>query len=299
MKWAAAASVCVASLGLGAATASADPTTDQCLASSLSGQQLQGKGKLLDARKQLLVCAAASCPDAVKADCTERATEVDKAIPTVVFDAKDGSGSDRSAVRVAVDGVQVADHLDGLPIAVDPGQHTFTFSMAGAPAVQRNLLIVEGEKARHEHIVMTAPDAPGPAAPSPAPPVSAPETSASSWSSRKTAALITAGAGVVGLGVGTVSGLIASSDWSKARSECNTQTCPNHGGAVQDHDATTTAATVSTVGFIAGGVLLAGGAVLFFTAPSGSSPSTDSASLRVVPSAGPGAAAMLLQGTFR
>jgi hypothetical protein len=60
------------------------------------------------------------------------------------------------------------------------------------------------------------------------------------------------------------------------------------------------------VAFVAGGVLLAGGAVLFFTAPS----STESAapavaasrspvtSLAAAPMAGPGSAGVLVQGNF-
>jgi hypothetical protein len=44
------------------------------------------------------------------------------------------------------------------------------------------------------------------------------------------------------------------------------------------------AATISTVGFVAGGVLLAGGAVLFFTAPQSKRPVSVGASF--VPGAG-------------
>jgi hypothetical protein len=42
---------------------------------------------------------------------------------------------------------------------------------------------------------------------------------------------------------------------------------------MKDHDTATTDATISTIGFIAGGVLAAGGLTLFFVAPKGNAPS--------------------------
>jgi hypothetical protein len=303
--WLAAGMLVVPAVVLGPATASAAPNLEQCLASSQTGQEQKHAGKLLEARRELLVCAAASCPDAVKADCAELLDAIERALPTVAFDAKDDAGVDLSAVRVAVDGVEVADHLDGLPIPVDPGRHTFTFTMAERSPVERTFIIVEGEKARHERIVIPGPG-PVPVATAPAPPpASAPppvpaapvpnESSPSSWSTQKTLAVAAAGAGVAGVVVGSVFGLTASSDWSRAQRECNATTCPDRNAALIDHDATTSAAAVSTVAFVAAGVLLAGGVVLFLTAPSGA---PSAASLQVAPAAGPGTGGMLLRGRF-
>src|SRR5208282_3193173 len=74
---------------------------------------------------------------------------------------------------------------------------------------------------------------------------------------------------------GAIFGLLASSAWNTAQSDCpgNTlATCPNHAGAVNDHSTTVTDATISTVGFIAGGALVAGGVTLFIL---GASPSPE------------------------
>jgi hypothetical protein len=67
--------------------------------------------------------------------------------------------------------------------------------------------------------------------------------------------------------LGAITGSMAASSWSSSKSACSTTSCPNHDKAVRDHDDAVTFATISTIGFIAGPVLVAAGGVLFFTAP--------------------------------
>ena len=77
-----------------------------------------------------------------------------------------------------------------------------------------------------------------------------------------------AAAGVIGIGVGVFYGLKASSKWSDQQTHCaSTANCPNHAQALSDHDGATVYGGFSTLGFIIGGVLLAGGATLFLLAP--------------------------------
>jgi serine/threonine-protein kinase len=78
--------------------------------------------------------------------------------------------------------------------------------------------------------------------------------------------------GVVGLGLGTIFGLQAMSKKNDAQSECPNK-CATADGVAKWNDAAS-AGTVSTVGFIIGAVGLAGGAVLWFTAPSGDASKT-------------------------
>ena len=107
--------------------------------------------------------------------------------------------------------------------------------------------------------------------------------------------MVLGGVGVVGLVVGGVMGASASSSWSSSQSECQSPTsCSNHAQAVNDHDSAVSAATVSTVAFIGGGVLVAAGAVLWFTAPK-ARPQTG---LRIVPSVGANGAGLTLAGGF-
>jgi serine/threonine-protein kinase len=78
-------------------------------------------------------------------------------------------------------------------------------------------------------------------------------------------------AGVVGLGVGSVFGLRAMSINDDAKGHCpQSPRCNDPEGPELTRDAQS-AATVSTIAFVAGAALLVGGAILWFTAPSRSS----------------------------
>lgn len=90
-------------------------------------------------------------------------------------------------------------------------------------------------------------------------------------SSQRTIAIVTGAFGAAGVLVGTVAGVVALSRRSTGERECPKDVysfrCPTEEGSSAWNTAST-AGHVSTVGFIAGGVLLAGAAVLWFTAPS-------------------------------
>lgn len=90
-------------------------------------------------------------------------------------------------------------------------------------------------------------------------------------STQRTVAIGIAGAGVAGVAVGTVAGLMALGARSSAEQACPEATyhfrCPTTKGT-DDWNSATSAGNVSTVGFIVGAVALAGAAVLWFTAPS-------------------------------
>jgi hypothetical protein len=75
-------------------------------------------------------------------------TEVEAAMPSVSFAAKDQSGKDTTDVRVSIDGQFLTDVLDGKSIAVDPGSHTLRFEHAGDAPIEQALVVREGEKSR-------------------------------------------------------------------------------------------------------------------------------------------------------
>jgi hypothetical protein len=82
---------------------------------------------------------------------------------------------------------------------------------------------------------------------------------------QRTLAVIALGVGVVGVGLGAGFGLASSSKWSEAKKGCAPSGCdPASVEAGRDAGAL---ADVSTASFIAGGVALAGAAILWFTAP--------------------------------
>jgi len=96
----------------------------------------------------------------------------------------------------------------------------------------------------------------------------------------RTAGLAVTGLGVVGVAVGTIFGLTAKSKNDDAASQCPSNACPNQQGVSLTEDARH-AATISTVGFVAGGLLVAGGLTLYFTAPK-----DQRTALRLAPSVG-------------
>lgn len=102
-----------------------------------------------------------------------------------------------------------------------------------------------------------------------------------------------AGLGVAGLIVGGVFAASASSKNDDSKAECRSEApnlCSQAGKDLRD-DAQS-AGTVATVGFVAGALLIGGGAALFFTAPKASS-STPNMALAPTPGG------LLLRGSFQ
>src|ERR1700690_576537 len=259
-------------------------TMSECLSANENSITLRSNHKLRQARDQALACAASSCPDEVRDTCQNRITELSAAIPTIVFLAKDSSGHDLVAVRVWMDGELLADRLDGAGLPIDPGPHTFTFEVAGQPAVELSLVIGEGHKDRHETVILGAAAAPiASAMPSPIGllPSGPPAMARTPSDGQRIVGVVAGAVGVVGLGIGTVFGVLAASDWSNAKAYCADPlpSCHTRGPGAQGESSAGSHATISTVGFIAGGAFAAAGVLVFLTAPKSSS-SDPSASAR-------------------
>ena len=278
-----------------AQVARADMSKAACAKANADGQALQLDGKLSAARKLLVSCGDPSCPAIVRDDCAQRLNELERLQPTIVFDVKDGDGVDVSGVSVTVDGQPLTDRLEGLALKVDPGEHAFTFTAAGHPAVTRSFVLKEGEKDRRERIVLESAAVP-PAAPSPTPTPTSPaptavpaEATPAGMSTMKVLGLTTGAVGVAGLAVGGIFGALTIAAVNQQKTDCSSaSTCSNRAQALSDHSTVSTDSTVSDVGFIAGGALLALGAVLFFTAPSSSAAPTSGLVIMPAPSRGGG-----------
>ena len=238
-----------------AAIAYADPTPKECIAHNEKSIQLRGDHKLQESREELLQCALPGCPSEIRGACEKRLAAVNAELPTVVVSAKDPSGADLIDVRVTIDGARTIDKLDGAPLTLDPGAHVFRFETPKASAEAR-VLVREGEKDRPIRVTIGEQ-------------VVTPPTT-----TRKNPAFRIAGASIAGVGLagvifGAVFGSLASSAWSSSQAECRTRTdCSNPAKAIADHDDAVTFATISTIGFAAGGVAIAAGGLMFFLAPS-------------------------------
>jgi hypothetical protein len=295
-------------LGALAPDARAEDATAQCIAASEQGLDLRKQEKLLDARKVLATCATTRCPDEIRTTCEQRINNINSVLPSIVFDVKDASGNDLPNAKLTVDGVVVSTQLGGRSTSVDPGSHAFTIEVAGQPAVQKTLVINEGDRDRHEKVVVGAPAAAAmPASTAAAEPsagtagavtplATGSVESPSTGSTQRLLGLVLGGVGAGGLVLGAVFGLVASSKWSSAKSDCGTGCGPNVPAQQEKSDAQS-AATVSTVAFTGGAILAAAGIAVYFTAPSTSAKSALNA-LSVAPAATPTGAGLLVRGGF-
>jgi hypothetical protein len=299
-------------LSLVSPSAVADVTKAQCVDANVKAQELRRDGKLAAARGQLRACADPSCPSMVRDDCTKRLDELERAQPTIIFGATDASGADLVDVRVSMDGQPLVDHLDGKPLSVDAGAHVFTFEAAGQPPVAKKLVVAEGEKGRHERVVLgaggssvTPPETqparqapPAPEAGTPSAPAKVPGSAERGMGTQKMLGLVAGGVGVAGVAVGSVFGLMALSQKSQQESDCGGPcSAQSHAQAINDHSTAITDGTISTVGFIAGGALLVGGAALFLIGGR-SSDQPAATGIFFMPSVGPGGGGMFLKGAF-
>jgi hypothetical protein len=183
-----------------------------CTTSYEKAQYLRRDKKLRAARKELITCSQATCPGAIVSDCTQWMSEVDKIIPSVVFDARDSKNQSLADVKVSMDGEVLQSKLDGTAVQVDPGTHTFHFEMADGTSGDQQVLVLEGEKARV--ITYSVPVTPGGG--STEPPKNQPDQPSSGGS--KTLAYVVGGVGVASLAVGIIVGAMGSSQASSDKS---------------------------------------------------------------------------------
>jgi hypothetical protein len=290
----------VSSHGSVPAHADDDPMA-ACIASSDRGLDLRKQGKLLEARGVLVACASAGCGPAISAVCERRVAEINALMPSVIFLPRDSAGRDVVGVTMSIDGASERVPLDGRPIAIDPGPHTFRFQAAGQSPVDRSFVIAEGARNRQEPIDLS-PVAPPPAAPvSRAPPAAAGPSETGS----RTGAWVVGTVGVVGVVAGSVLGALAIAEASASRSDCESSAfCSNRNNAVNEHNTAAAEGTASTIAFAAGGAALVVAAYLFLV-PSGSSRSSTGSvqgsdlSLRLEPSFASQSAGLSLRGVFR
>jgi len=262
---------------MSAPASAAEPTKKECVAANEGGQDLRQGGKLREARAALAVCMSPRCPRPVREDCAQRLADIEAALPTLVFVAKDGDGNDLRDVRVSMDGQDLA-ASDGNAVAVDPGDRAFTFTKEGFPPATSDVVVHEGDKNRRIQVVLGAPK---PAASETT--TASPEPHVAATAGTETKGLFGLApaaqrgiglgvgiAGVVGLGVGAVYGILSKITYDHAfqtdcggnKDACNAAGTAGNVTANQQADA-------SNIAFIAGGVLTAAGIVLYLATPAG------------------------------
>src|SRR5215471_469259 len=181
-------------LAIAPSVAYADEVTT-CVKASEQAQSLRDEGKYKKAREQLLVCTRDVCPGMVRKDCVGWLQDLDASMPSVVITARDPNGKDLIDVKVTVDGQPFADKLDGKPLTVDPGKHTFHYEAAGAPPVDEDVVMHAGEKNRQISVKLG--NAPPP--PTTPPPATTPVETGGGTSGPPIAAFVIGGIGVLAI----------------------------------------------------------------------------------------------------
>ncbi|MDB4942781.1 MAG: hypothetical protein JWP97_2315 [Labilithrix sp.] len=221
---------------------------EQCASAADQAQQLRDEGKYRRAREQLLVCARDVCPAPIKRDCLDWLTQLETVAPTVVLSAKAGT-KDLYDVRVSVDGAIVTEKLDGKPLQMDLGKHTFKFEYAGQTK-EEDFVIGAGQKNRSLSVTFggAAPTVPEPAARTEEPKASV------------VPAAVVAGVGVLALGSFALFGLTGKSDVD------DLQSCKGH-CAESDVDSARTKLIVADISLGVGIVALGVATYMFLSRP--------------------------------
>ena len=263
------ASIASLTLGLALASASTAHADTACITAYEQTQTLRKDGRPGAAKAQASMCAREACPALLTKDCNKWLAELELIIPSVVLDPRAPSGGLRSDVRVKVDGTPLTDKIDAKPIALEPGSHTFLFEAEGALAVERTIVLREGEKSKKVTVTMAA---------APAVPVVERPVPLGFWvfSGVAVAALATSA-------VFAIDGLGKKSDLDQCRPRC----------APEDVDAMSSRFTFADVALGAGIVAGAAAVYVFLTRPTVEV-------TRPLPFVGPvsGGGAVGLQGRF-
>jgi hypothetical protein len=185
-----------------------------------------------------------------------------------------------SGLEVTRDGESVPASQLGEAVPVNPGDHAVMARIPGAAEWKTQVTLKEGEARTVE--IPAYGEAGG---------------SGSSAFPPRWLAYVVGGVGLAGIGAGAVGGIVAM---SANEDSMNKKICAPTARICRERDTAFTAATISTVGFIAGGVGVAAGVVLFFLSSDGSSGASSGAlgPVRVAPIVGRSGAGALVTGTF-
>jgi hypothetical protein len=250
-------------------------------------------GKLVSAHEHFGV-AASGFPrgDVRRTVALSREAELDRRVPRLTLRLVPSAPPD--AIVHEGEGVLERTTL-GRPMLVDPGKVVVVVTAAGRVDRTYALALKEGDQVE-QSLDAGEPAPAGAATPPPVvppPPTTTPvqpaEEPPSNGQLRRTLGFAVGGVGVAGLAVGAVTGILALDRASTVKQHCPDQACDPQGLDAASQGKWM--APTSTVSFIAGGVLVAGGAYLVFF---GDGPKT----VALAPSVSTSGVGALLQGAF-
>jgi hypothetical protein len=224
-----------------------------------------GLGKLVDAHENYsLIIREGVAPDAPQpwvqalADAKAEIVAIPARLPWVTITVTGPSDP-----VVTIDGVAIASASLGVKRPADPGRHEIRASAQGYYTAKKSVTLSEGASV---NISFELEEAPPDAPPEPeeTAPVSANEPPPEpAW--RKPAIISAFAVGGAGLALGGITGILAIKKHSQLSPSCEGGRCGPDQKA--DLDKYHTYGTLSTIGFIVGGVGIATGTVLIFVKP--------------------------------
>jgi hypothetical protein len=192
--------------------------------------------------------------------------------------------AEAETLTVTRDATRIDAAAIGSALPVDPGDYTIAASAPGKRGWSTTVRVGPASRVSLS-VPLLEDDTPQTTEMPPPPPLTAAPSN-----TQKLIGIITSGTGIAALALGGYFGLRAASSWSDAKANCDPYPyCGEDGQRLAD-DAQQSG-TVATIATIAGGVLLAGGLVLWLTAP-GQPRQTETALL-----IGPGS--VQLRGSFQ
>lgn len=254
-----------------------------------------GLGKYVEAKeaynrvvREDLGGGASSAFVQAKKDAEQEMARLDDKIGTCTVRVSAEGGPLPADLSATIDGETLKQAAFGLPRPANPGRHRLSVEAAGYASVKREFEVVAKKDvlvevklvrpaAATEPAETTAVNAPpttpetGPDAPVETAPTTSPEGDRpKSGSTQRILALGALGLGGAGLVLGGVTGGLALSRHGSLADECPNGSCAGVPDAQAKIDSYEMMGTLSTVGFIAGGVFAATGVALLVTAPSAS-----------------------------
>lgn len=225
----------------------------------------------------------------------ERIADLEKRLSKLALDIDPKNAGLELTVRL--NGAQIPKASWDTPLPVDPGKQPIEVSAPGYAPFSSSVEVQRGPSSQKFNVPALAPlptaseklehePQPRPAEPS------------RSGTTQRTLAYVAGGVGLLGLGAGTYFGLHARSLNESSLDHCrptDATACTSEGDS--ERYRARSAASISTVTFIAGGALLTTGLVLLLTAPHAES-SASRPTLRLSAAAAPQAGRVALEGTW-
>jgi hypothetical protein len=255
-----------------------DPATGALLALALCHER---EGKLASARREYIDAAARSKKEG-RADreraANERAAALAGDVSTLTIEhaASDGPSAD---LQLRLDGALLESSQFGAALPVDGGEHTieaaapgrkpFRAHVAVAPRGDAKTVVVpalEGEPSRPLAREVPAPERPSPVASAAG---VRDRDAGGGWNTEEWVGISILGAGIVGIGVGSVFAVQAADEADLPAESCTDEVCTYR-------DTGSDAADAAVLSFVTGGILAASGLAIFLA--SGSSSSSTAAS---------------------